>query len=959
VLDFFSSLFSTGGFHHGNSPSWSEPLVGLHVATALAIWAAFTTTLIALNYYILRRQNTRVSRAFWIFEGFLFAGGTLHLMNALMFWWPVYRFLGLMQLLAALLCWAAVISLIPVIPRILALRKPEELAKEIAERKKAEETLRVSEHRFRTMADTMPAMVAIFQGTGHAYVNPTSQSIMGYSSQELLHLSFIDYVHPDFRQKVLERSVARQRGEKVESRYEIRLVAKDGHNLWVDFSATPIEYDGKPAILGIAIDISQRKDMEQALRTAMEEAEAASRAKSTFLANMSHEIRTPMNAVLGMTDLVLDTELTRDQRQHLETARDSAESLLAIINDILDFSKIEAGKLELESAPFDLRETVEDTVRSLAVRAHGQGIELACRIAPDIPETVVGDRVRLRQVLTNLVGNAVKFTPRGEVVMDVRSAGDGNGRTRLQFSVVDTGIGIPQEKLESIFKAFEQADASMTRRYGGTGLGLAISSRLIELMEGKIWVESLPGQGSTFHFTAAFELPDAATIRAPARVGPMQIAGTKVLVVDDNATNRRILDEVLTNWGMVPVAASGADEAQTLLQQAVKQGSPFPIVLSDVNMPVVDGFEFVARCRRDPALQSTVFVMLTSATRAGDAVQGKKLGIAAQLVKPVKQSELYDAIMEGLGIAAPILDADKQAAPVPANGSLRILLAEDSVPNQKLAIGLLSKWGYTTVVAVNGQEAVDRALSDHNFDLILMDVQMPELDGFEATRRIRAAEQADGRRRTPIIAMTAHAMKGDRERCLDAGMDSYISKPVRAPELSRTIVEFALSDSASCGCDVLEHDTGLPGSSTPTAEVPAVRAGDPPIGTNGGTIGSESGRVDSAQHVDWAVALRSVGGDRELLVSVVEAALEEWPVLVGQLHEALPRHDDTTVRRVVHTLKNAFRTLGATQAGELAERLETTERPGDLPPSSVAQLLEAVDQVTVELSDFLGDPQRV
>jgi PAS domain S-box-containing protein len=947
VLDFFSQLFRSGGFDHGSSSSWNGPLIGLHVATSLAIWAAFTTTLIALNYYILRRENARVSRAFWIFEGFLFAGGTLHLMNALMFLWPVYRFLGVLQLLTALLCWAAVISLIPVIPRILALRKPEELAKEIAERKKAEETLRVSEHRFRTMADTMPAMVAIFQGTGHAYVNPTSMAIMGYTREELMGLSFIDYVHPDFRQKVMERSVARQKGEKVESRYEIKIVAKNGRNLWVDFSATPIEYDGKPAILGIAIDITQRKEMEQALRAAMEEAEAASRAKSTFLANMSHEIRTPMNAVLGMTDLVLDTELTRDQRQHLETARDSAESLLAIINDILDFSKIEAGKLELELAPFNLRETVEDTVRSLAVRAHGQGIELACRIAPDTPETVVGDRVRLRQVLTNLVGNAVKFTPRGEVVMDVHSAGDGNGRATLQFSVVDTGIGIPQEKLDSIFKAFEQADASMTRRYGGTGLGLAITSRLIDLMDGKIWVESRPGHGSTFHFTAAFDVPDVA-VTAPARPGPLQIVGTKVLVVDDNATNRRILDEILRNWGMVPTSASGADEAQALLREAARLGTPFPIVLSDVNMPVIDGFELVERCRGDEALQSTVFVMLTSATRTGDAALGKKLGIAAQLVKPVKQSELYNAIMEGLGIAAaPSLDGDKQPAPSPASAPLRVLLAEDSLPNQKLAIGLLSKWGYSTVVATDGQQAVDRALSKENFDLILMDVQMPELDGFEATRRIREAERLQGRQRTPIIAMTAHAMKGDRERCLEAGMDGYISKPVRAPELSKTIAEFA-GDSAACGCNILERDT---------ASLSDSQIGSPPDADT--SVGRRPKPAEPANLVDWNIGLASVGGDRELLLSVVSAALEEWPSLVGQLHDALGRQDDATIRRVIHTLKNAFRTLGAIQAGEVAERLELTERARELPASSVTELVDTLERVAAELEAFVGDPQRV
>jgi CheY-like chemotaxis protein len=345
--------------------------------------------------------------------------------------------------------------------------------------------------------------------------------------------------------------------------------------------------------------------------------------------------------------------------------------------------------------------------------------------------------------------------------------------------------------------------------------------------------------------------------------------------------------------------------------------------------------------------------MLTSATRTGDAALGKKLGITAQLVKPVKQSELYDAIMEGLGIAAPSIDVDKQAVPAPASGQLRILLAEDSIPNQKLAIGLLSKWGYTTVVAINGQEAVDRALSDGEFDLILMDVQMPELDGFDATRRIREAEQAAGRRRTPIIAMTAHAMKGDRERCLAAGMDGYISKPVRAPELSRTIAEFAASDSVSCGCDSLD-DTVHPGASSLTTELPAVGSGGP---TNGANAAASTGT--SGHRVDWSVGLQSVGGDRELLAAVVAAALEEWPSLVNQLRDALARHDDTTVRRVVHTLKNAFRTLGAAQASELAERLETTERNGDLPPSSVAQLLEAVDQVAVELSNFLGDPQRV
>ena len=370
MLKFISSLFKTDDFRIRPwlGGDWTPTLIWLSILSALAIWAAFMTAVIAVNYFILRRQNAAFPAHFWVFEAFLITMGTLALVNAIVFAWPIYRFQVFLAGLAAILSWAAVLTLIPRIPRVLALRRPEELAKEIAERKKAEETLAVSEHRFRTMAETMPTMVAIFQGTGHVYVNPAAVAMMGYSREELLHRSFLDYVHPDFRDIVLKRSAARQRGEDVTSRYEIKILTKQGNELWADFTAAKIEFDGNPAILGVGLDITDRKQMEAALREAMEAAEAASRAKSTFLANMSHEIRTPMNAVLGMTDLVLDTDLSRDQRQYLETARDSAESLLAIINDILDFSKIEAGKLDLEAAPFRLRDKIEDAIRSLAVR---------------------------------------------------------------------------------------------------------------------------------------------------------------------------------------------------------------------------------------------------------------------------------------------------------------------------------------------------------------------------------------------------------------------------------------------------------------------------------------------------------------------------------------------------------------------------------------------------------------
>ncbi|HEX4071149.1 MAG TPA: response regulator, partial [Planctomycetaceae bacterium] len=753
MLNFFSSLFNTEGFRAlFFDRHWSRTLVWLHVLSALATWAAFTTTLVALNYYILRRKNARTPRAFWIFEGFLFASGTLFLVQAILFGWPIYRFSAVLWLLTAALSWAAVFTLIPVIPRILSLRRPEELAREIAERKKAEETLAVSEHRFRTMAETMPAMVAIFQGTGHVYVNPAAEAMMGYSREELLHRSFIDYVHPDFRPLVLERSAARQRGEDVCSRYEIKVVTKQGAEVWADFTAAVIEFDGKPAILGVGLDITARKQMEIALRQAMEAAEAASHAKSTFLANMSHEIRTPMNAVLGMTDLVLDTDLTREQRQYLETARDSAESLLAIINDILDFSKIEAGKLDLEAAPFRVRDQIEDAMRSLAVRAHAQGIELACRFDPAVPEVVVGDRVRLRQVLVNLIGNAIKFTPRGEVVMEVSVARtSAEGRLTLEFRVTDTGIGIPQDKIVSIFNAFEQGDGSMTRRYGGTGLGLAITSRLIHLMGGKIWVDSRVGEGSTFHFTAAFGIPDPQSASVP-RSGPVQIDNAKALIVDDNATNRHILEEILRNWGMRTASASSAHEALALLGEAATRNEPFQIVLSDVNMPEVDGFALVERCRNDQLLRDNVFIMLTSATRSGDTARCKELGIRAHLVKPVKQSELYDSIAESLGVSVPTLgNLSESKSPLAPAAPLRILLAEDSLANQKLAIGLLSKWGHQVTLATNGREVVATATSQDHFDLVFMDVQMPEMDGFEATRHIREFEAANGRPRMPIV----------------------------------------------------------------------------------------------------------------------------------------------------------------------------------------------------------------
>ena len=789
----------------------------------------------------------------------------------------------------------------------------------INKRKMAEAALRANEERFRRIVETTPdGYYEVDINGNYTYFNDSMCDLLGYSRVEMTGMNQRAYLDDANSEKLLNAvNQVYRTGESVKA-LDWTFNRRDGSERFAESSITLIsDSKGQPVGFGGFLRDATERRQADALRQAKMAAETANREKSRFLANMSHEIRTPLNSIIGLIELMLETDLRPDQREDLDVVISSAYALLSLINNLLDFSKIEAGKFELENAPFDLRDFMKDTLRMMAMRTQTKGLELSYRVEPGTPDRLVGDPGRLRQVLLNLIENAVKFTDEGEVVAYVTSEKQTHSEANIRFSVEDTGIGIPKDKQESIFSAFKQVDAKITNRYGGTGLGLAVSSQLVKLMGGKFNVSSKTGQGSRFEFSADFKrLPEAPRAGQPAAA---DFQGVTALVVDDNANSRRIAKDILEEWQMEVEFASNAEEARQILSANGMSDRPVDLAFIDSDMPGSDGFA-LAQWVKDQKIKKLPLIMMLTFPHLKRKTEFQQLDIKTSIIKPLNPSEMLNAVSVALDKKTPDAAPPKkvlEAKPMKIAKSLKILVAEDTPFNQTFILRLLEKNGFHPTLVENGQQAVDRFEPD-KFDVILMDVQMPEMDGFEATREIRKLEEQGGGR-VPIIAMTAYATEGDRERCLTAGMDDYVSKPISASKLFKAIKVLI-----------------APEESAPSEDEPK----------------SDAFNKDGL--------MKSFKNDHSLLKELVEIFINDYPQMLTTLRKSLETTDAKTFSRTAHSLKGMLRNFQAEAAADTAFDLEKRGEQEKL--DGVDQIVETLanelDNVAQKLKDLVKEVSK-